>query len=94
MMRNRVYDEGMRTTITLDPDVEALVKRAMRERGLSFKEAVNSGLRASLSSAASPADYAFSTFDLGVPSLDLLHALRLASDLEDEETAREMTVGR
>ena len=28
----------MRTTITLDPDVEALVRRAMRERGLSFKQ--------------------------------------------------------
>ena len=31
----------MRTTITLEPDVEALLKRTMRERGLTFKEAVN-----------------------------------------------------
>ncbi len=31
----------MRTTITLDPDVAALVQRAMAERGLGFKEAVN-----------------------------------------------------
>ena len=36
----------MRTTITLDPDVEALVKRLMRDRGLSFKEAVNAANRA------------------------------------------------
>ena len=28
----------MRKTITLDPDVEALVKREMGERGISFKQ--------------------------------------------------------
>jgi hypothetical protein len=27
----------MRTTVTLDPDTEALVRRRMRERGVSFK---------------------------------------------------------
>ena len=63
-------------------------------RGLSFKEAVNSGLRRALGSPDPRADYAFPTFDLGAPSVDTVHALRLASDLEDEETAREMSVGR
>ena len=43
----------MRTTITLDPDVHALVERAMRERGLSFKEAVNEAIRAGLGGTAS-----------------------------------------
>lgn len=38
----------MRTTITLDPDVEALVERLMRERGMSFKEAVNHAIRRGL----------------------------------------------
>lgn len=38
----------MRTTITLDPDVEALVGKAMRERKLSFKAAVNDALRRGL----------------------------------------------
>jgi hypothetical protein len=38
----------MRTTITLDPDVDALVKKLMAERGLSFKQAVNSLLRSAL----------------------------------------------
>jgi len=56
----------MRTTITLDSDVEALLKRLMRERGLSFKEAVNASLRKGL--APKPrADLSFPTFDLGVP---------------------------
>ena len=84
----------VRTTITLDPDVEALLKKVMRERGLSFKEAVNSFLRAGLSPAVPHVDYVFPTFDLGAPAVDTVHALRLASDLEDAETAREMSVGR
>jgi hypothetical protein len=84
----------MRTTITLDADVEALLKKLMKERGLSFKEVVNSCLRAALSPAAPRVDYFFPTFDLGAPAVDTVHALRLASDLEDEETAREMSVGR
>ncbi len=84
----------MRTTITLDADVEALLKKVMRERGLSFKEAVNSCLRAALTSSVPSADYSFPAYDLGVPAVDTVHALRLAADLEDEETAREMSVGR
>ena len=39
----------MRTTVTLDPDVERLVRSAMRERGISFKEALNQAARKGLS---------------------------------------------
>ena len=35
----------MRTTITLTPDVEDKIKSEMRERGVSFKEAVHSLIR-------------------------------------------------
>jgi hypothetical protein len=38
----------MRTTITLEPDVRALIRGAMKERGISFKEALNSAVRAGL----------------------------------------------
>ncbi len=38
----------MRTTVTLDPDVESLIDAAMREQGISFKEAVNQAIRAGL----------------------------------------------
>ena len=34
----------MRTTVTLDPDVETLVRDVMRERGVSFKQALNEAL--------------------------------------------------
>lgn len=39
----------MRTTITLDPDVERLVKEAMHRRRVSFKQVINDALRVGLS---------------------------------------------
>ncbi len=38
----------MRTTVTLDPDVERLVRDVMRRTGKSFKETVNQGIRRGL----------------------------------------------
>jgi hypothetical protein len=38
----------MRTTVTLDPDVEQLLRNATHGSGLSFKEALNDGLRRGL----------------------------------------------
>lgn len=75
--------------MTLDPDVEDLVKRAMRERGLSFKEAVNMAIRAGAPPARKGADARFPTYDMGEPGIDITKALRLAGELEDQElTAR------
>ena len=46
------YDARMRTTVTLDDDdVVAALRNAMRERGVSFKEALNSAIRSGLSAA-------------------------------------------
>jgi len=41
----------MRTTVTLDADVAAKLKQTARERGISFKEALNSNVRRGLESA-------------------------------------------
>ncbi len=72
----------MRTTVTLDADTEQLIRRAMRERGVSFKEALNDAIRAGV---AAPAPvFETKTASLGVSTVDLDRALRLASDLEDE----------
>jgi hypothetical protein len=38
----------MRTTLTLEPDVESLVKEAMRREDKSLKQVVNAALRAAL----------------------------------------------
>ncbi|MEP6562563.1 MAG: antitoxin [Nakamurella sp.] len=84
----------MRTTITLDSDVEALLQKLMTERGLTFKDAVNGLLRDALIPASSKVDYSFHTYDMGEPAVPLEHALRVAAELEDEEILRKLSVGR
>lgn len=84
----------MRTTITLDADVAELVKRLMADRRLSFKEAVNYALRDSLAPASLPSTASLPVYDMGEARVPLEHALRLAAELEDEEIARRMSVGK
>ncbi len=84
----------MRRTVTLDPDVEALVRRAMRERGLSFKQAINESVRAGAAPQRQRSRTAFPTYDMGEPTIDLTKALRIAGELEDEELARRTSRGR
>jgi hypothetical protein len=84
--------QTMRTTITLDADTEALVKRAMNERGLTFKEAVNEAIRAGLGGRTSAKPFSTPTFAMGAdPRINLDKALRLAGDLENEEIVHEMS---
>jgi ribbon-helix-helix CopG family protein len=84
----------MRTTITLDPDVAAKLKREARDRGVSFKQALNSSVRRGLSGGgATPRPYQAPTRRLGArPGLDLDRALSLAAGLEDAETARKLSL--
>jgi hypothetical protein len=46
----------MRTTVTLDPDVEQLLRDAMQRRRQSFKEALNQAIRSGLSAPGVGAD--------------------------------------
>jgi len=82
----------MRTTITLEPDVEALVRRLMRDRDLSFKEAVSLAIRTGLTSDDEAPPFSAPTRDLGVPSIPLDKALTLAGELEDEHLVRKLSV--
>lgn len=83
----------MRTTVTLDPDVESLIRRSMRERGLTFKEAVNEAIRAGATGSSRPAGRQFPTADMGEPLIDVTKALRLAGELEDQELAARLARG-
>jgi hypothetical protein len=38
----------MRTAVTLDPDVEKMLRTSVRERGVSFKQVLNEAIRAGL----------------------------------------------
>jgi hypothetical protein len=74
----------MRTTITLEPDVEALLKQSMRKRGLTFKDAVNQAVRAGLAKPAEKVPpFKQRAFHMGKPLVDLTKALALADELDD-----------
>ena len=84
----------MRTTITLDADVESLLRQAMRERDLSFKEAVNEGLRAGLSPRPR-ARFQQRTFDLGFrPDVNYDKALEIAAAIEVQELLHKQALGK
>jgi len=81
----------MRTTVTLDPDVEAMLRKLMKHRGLPFKAALNQAIREGLSHPAPGASrpYTLKTFRMGYrPEVALDQALSLAAALEDEPFAR------
>ena len=81
----------MRTTLTLDEDVAAQLKAVARERGISFKEAVNSALRAGFARGREPHRFRQRTHRMDLrPGVDLDRALELAAALEDEETVRKL----
>jgi hypothetical protein len=84
----------VRTTVTLDPDTRLLIERAMRERGLSFKEAVNDAIRAGLAARPPGELHVTSPRTLGPARVDLTKALSVAGELEDEALARRLTEGR
>ena len=83
----------MRTTATLDPDLAEKLRSLARERGISFKEALNGALRRGLAPgpAGAKRPYRLPSRRLGLrPGIDLEHALRLAGELEDAETIRKL----
>jgi hypothetical protein len=84
----------MRTTVTLDPDTDAIVRKLMRDRKLSFKQALNAAIRAGMRApSAEPVQYTFPKH-LGVPRVPLDKALQLAAQLEDEEIVRKLALGK
>jgi len=84
----------MRTTVTLEPDTAALVERAMRERGQSFKQVVNEALRQALQPPGAPAETHTTVYRMGDPAVPLDRALALVAALDDAEVVRELEVGR
>jgi len=65
----------------------------MKERGLTFKDAINTALRVGLD-LATATDIEYPSYDMGRVTVDLTHAGRLAAAMEDEEILRKLTAGR
>jgi hypothetical protein len=82
----------MRTTITLDADVDLAVRRLMRERGLSFKAAVNEAIRSGIRPRTTGPAYRTRPVAMGAPAVPLDKALRLASQLEEDELIRKLAL--
>jgi hypothetical protein len=83
----------VRTTVTLDPDVERLLREAMREKSLSFKEALNQAVKAGLQRGgrSSSGKFRQRTFAMGqAMDLRLVKALALADALEDEQIVHKL----
>ena len=84
---------NMRTTVTLDPDTEQVIRERMATKGVSFKVALNDAIR---DGAHGRIDYVFrtETSDMGSPKVDLTKATQLAGDLEDAELVERLQRGR
>ncbi len=82
----------MRTTLTLDDDVVALLDRRAKLTGLPFKQVVNEAIRSGLQPRAEGrVDIVVPTFELHLrPGIDLDRARHLAAALEDEEAVRRL----
>jgi hypothetical protein len=84
----------VRTTVTLDADTEQLIRLRMRERRVTFKQALNDAIREGLSGPRTRAGFRTSTFSMGQPAVPIDRALQLAGELEDAELIRRMELGR
>lgn len=84
----------MRTTIDIQKDLLKRIRDQAHKQGLSFKEYLNTllrrGLEAPMRRPAEP--YHCPSIAMGAPAagFDLDHALRLAGELEDDESARDL----
>jgi hypothetical protein len=66
----------------------------MRERGLSFKDAVNEAIRAGRGSSAAGARSYTTPRALGPVRVNLTNASQLAAELEDFAVTRRLAEGR
>jgi len=85
----------MRTTIDLDPDVDARLRALARERRVSLRVVINDVLRVGVGGAEEVTPYTMPSRRVGFrPEIDLDKALRLAAELEDEEILRKLELGK
>ena len=78
---------GVRTTITLEPDVYALVQRRLKVPGASLKSVVNDAIRSGLAPRSRPVFHT-KIADMGQPAINLDRALQVAGDLDNDAITR------
>jgi hypothetical protein len=87
MLCSTSADHAMRTTVTLDPDVQSLLKDAAHRSGKPFKVTLNDAIRAGLRPPHAAAGLVpeWPRFDMGQPLVDLTKAMALADALDDQD---------
>src|SRR5438132_8454608 len=82
----RHHDDDMRTTVTLDKDVERMLREAQHRSRRSFKEVLNAAIRAGLTgktTAEKPRRFALRAKPMGLrKGIDPTSFNKLADDLE------------
>ena len=85
----------MRTTVTLDDDVQRLLKEAAHHSGRPFKQVLNDAVRAGLRTPARAAPrFRQPVFALGRAKADLTKATTLAAELEDQDILASAAKGK
>jgi hypothetical protein len=75
----------MRTTVTLDPDVERLVRETVEKEQLPFEKVINDALRRGLTSGEPKAGFRIVPHHSPLqPGIDVRGGNELAGELEDE----------
>ena len=84
----------MRTTLTIDSDIEQLLRREMRRTNRSMKAVVNDALRAGLGTLGKPARtrrFRVEPHAFGFkPGVDVDRLNQLVDEMEAEEIARKL----
>jgi hypothetical protein len=81
----------MRTTVTLDPDVQRLLKDAAHRSGRPFKQVLNDAVRSSLHAPTTTLPpFKQLVFSMGRAKVDLTKATALAAELEDQDKVAAM----
>ena len=86
----------MRTTLTINDELMAALKKRAYETGKTFKAVVNETLTLGLEAVPAknhrPKKYKTPGVSLGTESLEVTKSVLLAGALEDEELARKMAL--
>ena len=85
----------MRTTIRIDDDVMADLKRRAQAEKTSLTRVINRLIRLGLEASTQPRRkrrFRHTTYSMGQPRVDVTQATALAAALEDEEILRKMVL--
>jgi hypothetical protein len=88
----------MRTTVRIDDDLLRELKDRARQEKTTLTRIVNLLLRRGISASGDAnrrkRPYREKTFAMGRPQVDMTKALALAAQLDDEETIKQLKLGR